>query len=272
MSEVRTKARSANPGPGYGKHPGYRVELAPCAKRVRAVFAGETIADSTRAVLLLETAHVPVYYFPRADVRFEALRATDHKSFCPFKGEASYWTVAVAGRESENAVWGYPAPYDEVPELDGYVAFYWDRMEAWYEEDEQVFVHARDPHVRVDILDSARQVRVVLGGETVAETNRARFLFETGLPVRYYIPGEDVRMDLLEPSETGTACPYKGKARYWSARIGEKLFEDAVWSYPEPVHESARIKDYLCFFNERVDEIQVDGAPVAKPKTKWSLD
>ncbi len=113
-------------------------------------------------------------------------------------------------------------------------------------------------------------MRVVLGGETVAETTRARFLFETGLPTRYYMPADDVRMDLLSPAATKTRCPYKGAAVYWSATLGGALFEDVVWSYPAPIHESARIKDYLCFFNERVDEITVDGAPLEKPVTKWS--
>ena len=267
-----TTADGGNSGPGYASHPGYRIELVPCLKRLRATFGGETVVDSTRAVALRETAHVPVYYFPRGDVRFDLLEATDHRTYCPFKGEAAYWTIAADGRRSENAVWGYGAPYDEVAELVDYVAFYWDRVDHWHEEDEEVFVHARDPFTRVDILDSSRPVRVVAGGETVAETTRARFLFETGLPVRHYIPRDDVRIDLLEASETETACPYKGTARYWSVRAGGQLFPDLAWSYPDPVHESARIKDYICFFNERVEALYVDGAVQDKPKTKWSAD
>jgi len=267
-----TAAGGGNSGPGYASHPGYRIELVPCLKRLRAAFGGETVVDTTRAVVLRETKHVPVYYFPRDDVRFDLLEATDHRTYCPFKGEAGYWTIATGRGRSENAVWGYGAPYDEVAELADYVAFYWDRVDHWFEEDEAVFVHARDPFTRVDILDSSRPVRVVVGGETVAETTRARFLFETGLPVRHYIPRDDVRMDLLEASETETTCPYKGTARYCSVRAGGQLFPDLAWSYPDPVHESARIKDYLCFFNERVEALYVDGAVQDKPKTKWSVD
>lgn len=259
-----------NSGPGYATHPGYRVELVPCLKRLRVVFAGHTIAETTQAVTLRETARVPVYYFPRTDVRFDLLAPSDQHSHCPFKGDASYWSIVIGQRRRNNAVWAYPAPYQEVAELVDYVAFYWDRVDHWYEEDEEVFVHARDPFVRVDILDTSRVVRVVVGGETLAQTSRARFLFETGLPVRHYIPREDVREDLLLPSAMATVCPYKGTARYWSVNAGGQVFPDIVWSYLNPVHESAQLKDYLCFFNERVDSLTIDGVAEVRPKTKWS--
>ena len=227
---------------GFKTNPDYKVLFEPSPRRVRVAFNGETIADSTNAHLLFETRHLPVYYFPRADVRMDLLTPTEHHTFCPYKGTASYWTIRVGDRTSENAVWGYPDPYDEVPALDDFVAFYWDRVDHWYEEDEEIFVHPRDPYKRVDVVASSRPVRVVLGGETIAETRRARFLFETRLPTRYYIPQEDVRMDLLVPSDKATACPYKGRARYWSARIGDQVFPDIVWSYPEPIPECPKIK------------------------------
>ena len=129
---------------------------------------------------------------------------------------------------------------------------------------------AERPDTRVDFEPCAKRVRVMFGGETIADSTRARFPFETGLPTRYYIPAGDVRADPLAPTETRTRCLYEGEAVYWSADIGSARFEDVVWSYPAPVHESARIEDYLCFFDERVDEITVDGAPVDKPETKWS--
>jgi uncharacterized protein (DUF427 family) len=259
-------------GPGYATRPGYRIELVPCLKRLRVMFGGLMVADTTHAVALRETGRVPVYYFPRGDVRLDLLQPSDQRSYCPFKGEATYWTIVASQKRSEDAVWGYPTPYSEVAELVDYVAFYWDRVDHWYEEDEEVFVHARDPFVRIDILDTSRPVRVVVGGEVVAQTTRARFLFETGLPVRHYIPREDVREDLLGPSDTVSACPYKGIARYWSINAGGQVFSDIVWSYPDPVHESARVKDYLCFFNERVDSLSVDNIEEVKPKTKWSPD
>ncbi|MDJ0947038.1 MAG: DUF427 domain-containing protein [Kiloniellales bacterium] len=266
---MTAETETDNKAPGFARHPGYAIRFEPCAKRLRVVFGGETAADTTAVRLLHETRHLPVYYFPRDDVRMDLLTATEHRSYCPFKGEAGYWTVAAGGRSAENAVWSYPAPYDEVAGIAGYLAFYWDKMDHWYEEDEEVFVHARDPYVRVDVLDCARPLRVVLGGETVAETRRARILFETGLPPRYYIPREDLRAELL-PSGTETACPYKGRARYHGVRAGEEVFEDIVWYYPDPLPESRRIKDRLCFFNEKVDAILLDGAEVPKPKTKWS--
>lgn len=263
---------TVNPAPGFASNPDYRILFERSPRRVRVKFAGETIADSTAAHLLFETRHVPVYYFPRADVRFDLLRPTEHHTFCPYKGTASYWTVAVGAREAENAVWGYPEPFDEVAGIQDYVAFYWNRVDSWWEEDEEVFVHARDPYKRVDVVDSAREVKVILGGETVAATRRARFLFETRLPTRYYIPPEDVRMDLLAPSATATACPYKGAARYWSARIGGRDYPDIAWGYPEPIAECPKINGHLCFFNEQVDAILVDGVEVERPVTKWSKD
>ncbi len=257
---------------GYKTNPEYKVTLEASPRRVRVKFNGEWIADSVNAHLLFETRHLPVYYFPRADVRMDKLLPTDHHTFCPYKGKASYWTIRVGDKSSENAVWGYPDPYDEVPELQDFVAFYWDRVDGWYEEDEEIFVHPRDPYKRVDAIASSRHVEVILGGEVIADTKRARFLFETRLPTRYYIPPEDVRMDLLVPGDKRTACPYKGKARYWSAKVGDELFPDIVWSYPEPIAECPKIKGHLAFFNEQVDEIRVDGAPVPRPITPWSKD
>jgi uncharacterized protein (DUF427 family) len=257
---------------GFKTNPDYRITFEPSPRRVRVKFNGETIADSTAAHLLFETRHLPVYYFPRRDVRADLLRATDHHSFCPYKGTASYWSVAVGNKVSENALWGYPEPFEEVAAIADYVAFYWDRVDSWWEEDDEIFVHARDPYKRVDVVNSSRPVRVVVDGVTVAETRRARFLYETRLPTRYYIPPEDVRKDLLVPSDKVTACPYKGKARYYSVKIGDRLHEDLVWYYPEPIEECPKIKGYLCFFNERVDDIVVDGVSVPRPMTPWSKD
>ena len=259
-------------GSGFKTNPDYKVLLEPSPRRVRVVFNGETVADSTSAHLLFETRHLPVYYFPRADVRTDLMAPTDHHSFCPYKGTASYWTIRVGDRLSENAVWSYPEPYDEVAALGDFVAFYWDRVDHWYEEDEEIFVHPRDPYKRVDAILSSRHVQVVLGGEIVADTRRAHFLFETRLPTRYYIPPQDVRMDLLVPSEKTTTCPYKGRARYLSARIGGQEFPDIVWSYPEPIPECPKIKGLMSFFNEQVDEIRVDGVVVPRPVTPWSKD
>ena len=113
----------------YAKFPDYRVDLEPHPQRVRAAVAGQVIADSVRAVRVLETKHDPVVYFPRDDVRFDLLEASDHTSFCPFKGEASYWTLRVGDRVEENLVWGYDDPFEQVAELAGYVSLYPDRVD-----------------------------------------------------------------------------------------------------------------------------------------------
>ena len=238
-------------------------------RRVRVMFNGETVVDSRRIKLLHETGHLPVYYFPEEDVRMNFLEESDHTTYCPFKGDASYWSVRVGNRVAENAVWSYLEPLESAPPLASYVAFYWNKVDAWYEEDEQVFVHPRDPYHRIDILDSSRHVKVLLNGEVVAETDRPKLLFETGLPTRYYMSPEDVREEVLVPSDKKTQCPYKGIASYWSVKAGGELFEDLIWSYPEPIPEAGKIKGLLCFFNERVD-LEVDGEKQQRPKTRWS--
>ncbi len=246
-----------------------RVRTEPNHRRVRVFFGGEAVADSRRTLYLFETAHLPVYYFPRDDVRFDLLEPTSHQTHCPYKGDASYYTVVAGGQRYENAVWAYPDPIDEVPELRDYVAFYWEQADAWYEEDDEVFKHARDPYHRVDVLNSSRHVQVLVDGVVIAESHRPRLLFETSLPVRYYLPKLDVRLDLLEPSPTRTRCPYKGEAAYWSVRVGDDLHEDIVWGYPAPIPEAPKIENLLAFFNEKVD-IVVDGVPQERPVTHWS--
>jgi uncharacterized protein (DUF427 family) len=238
-------------------------------RRIRATFAGETVVDSRHAKLLHEQFHLPVHYFPEAEVRMDLLEPTDHATHCPYKGEASYWSVRVGDQVSENAAWGYRDPIDGAPPIQGHLAFYWDRMDGWLQEDEVAIVHARDPYHRVDILDTSRHVAVAVNGEQVAETRRARALFETGLPTRWYFPPEDVRSELLIESDTRTGCAYKGFASYWSVRAGEELEEDLVWVYHEPCRGAERIGGYLAFFNERAD-IVLDGEPQERPVTQWS--
>jgi uncharacterized protein (DUF427 family) len=247
---------------------GFRWEDA--RRRVRAVFTGVTVAESRRVMLLQEFGRLPVFYFPMEDVRMDLMEMSDQRTHSSLKGEASYWTLRVGDRAAENAAWSYPQPLPEAPQIQGYLAFYWDKMDAWYEEEEQVFAHARDPYKRADILPSARHVRIVLGGVTIADTWRPQLLIETGLPIRYYIPQEDIRMELLEPTETTTRCPYKGQATYWSVRVGEVVFKDIVWSYQEPLPACMPIAHLLSFFNERVDAIYVDDELLPVPKTPWS--
>lgn len=118
-------------------------------------------------------------------------------------------------------------------------------------------------------MRSSRHVGVFANGVVVADSHRPLLLFETGLPVRYYLPKLDVRAELLTVTSTRTRCPYKGEAIYWSVDIDEMHLEDVVWSYPAPIPEIPKIENLLSFFNEKVD-IEVDGEIQARPRTAWS--
>jgi uncharacterized protein (DUF427 family) len=245
------------------------VRVEPTIKRVRAMLGGETVVDTRRALLLFEKGHLPVYYLPLEDVRQDLLEPSDKHTTCPRKGEAAYYSIRAGDRFVRDAAWRYPEPIESCPDISEYVAFYWDRMDSWWEEDDQVFRHARDPYHRVDVLRSSRHVRVELDGEVLAETHRPLLLVETGLPPRWYIPRADVRFEFLRPTDTSTTCPYKGNASYFTAVIGGTEHEDIAWSYVTPIPECPKIEQAICFFNERVD-LTVDGELQERPKTHWS--
>lgn len=242
-----------------------RVRIEPSRRRVRVMLGGEVVADTTRPLLVWEVPYYPTYYFPEADVRTDLLVETGEVRNSPSRGESTQYTVKVNG--SEGAAYTFKEP--KLDEVAGHFAFVWKTMDHWFEEDEEVFVHARDPYTRIDILPSSRRVRVEIDGVTVADTTNASFLFETGLPTRYYIPKTDVRMQLLNPTETSTACPYKGTARYWSALVNGETYEDIVWGYDTPLPESQKIAGLVSFYNEKVD-VYVDEEHEQRPKTKFS--
>jgi uncharacterized protein (DUF427 family) len=214
--------------------------IEPCAKRVRTYVGGVPIADSNRTLLVWDGRPYPTYYFPAADVRLDVLR-----------GKGIGW------HESK----------DE--ELRDYVSFEWSAMDGWFEEDEEVFTHARSPYSRIDILATSRPVRVERDGVVLAESSHAHVLFETGLPARWYIPKVDVNMELLTPTESVTHCPYKGQAEYWSVRVGDNVIPDLAWSYRSPLPESQKVGGMICFYNERV-ELFIDGELQERPNTKFS--
>ena len=274
MSEVQEAPMKVKHYPVLRPESGadYKVVVEDSPRRVRVEFNGETIADSIRMKMMHETKHLPVYYFPIEDVRLDLLDKSDHSTHCPYKGDASYWSVKVGDKVAENAVWTYEDPIEEVPDLKGLVGFYWGKMDRWLEEDEELFIHARDPYKRIDTVASTRRVQVKVGGEIVADSTNGHFLFETGMPTRYYLPKEDVRAEVLTPSDLRTGCPYKGTASYYSVNAGGKTFENIVWHYTAPIAECPKIKDLLCFFNEKVDAILVDGEEIAKVPSPWSED
>lgn len=252
-----------------GPSPGAALYLEPTPKRIRVIVGGETVADSRHAFLLHEAGHQPIYYFPPEDVRQELLEPSDRHTRCPKKGEASYYTVRVGDTVVEDGAWYYPEPFASAPPIKGLIAFYFNRMERWLEEDEEIAVHPRDPYHRVDVLASDRHVRVSLDGHALAESDRALALFETGLPPRWYLPADDVSVE-LEPSDTITRCPYKGEASYYSVRLPNgELAKDLIWSYEQPLDEVRRIAGLLCFFNERVD-LELDGELQERPESPWS--
>ncbi len=244
-----------------------RVRIEDGPKRIRIYLGGELIADTEDVKLVWEKPYYPTYYFPEADVRAELLEPADHVERSPSRGDAHFFTVKGGARHAERGA--YRHPESPIEELRGLIAFRWDGMDHWFEEDEEVFVHARDPYTRVDVLRSSRHVQVAIDGVIVADSRTPVLLFETGLPTRYYLPKTDVRLDLLTPTDTRTSCPYKGVAEYWSVDAGGQAQDDIVWSYRYPVHESAGIAGLMCFYNEKVD-ITVDGVPQERPRTVFS--
>jgi uncharacterized protein (DUF427 family) len=212
---------------------GLRDELRwePTPKRVRALAGADTVLDSRRAVLVWEPGRkVPIYAVPREDVT----------------GDAS------AGRTFDD------------PDLAGYVAFDAGAFERWLEEDEPVMGHPRDPYARVDVRRSSRHVRVERAGQLLADSSRPMLLFETALPIRFYLPREDADMSLLTPSDRRTICPYKGVASYFSVRVDGREVPDLVWTYEDPLPDARQLAGLLCFYDERVD-VTVDGERRERP-------
>lgn len=233
-------------------------------KRVRAYLGGELVADTVRPLLVWEAPYYPTYYFPAVDVRKELLDDTGDTHHSPRRGDAKLLDVrgGHGERRAKAASW-----YDEspVPALAGTIRLDWDAME-WFEEDEPVAVHARNPYTRVDILNSSRHVRVEHEGVALADSRQPRILFETGLIPRLYLPLTDARLDLLQPSETVSHCPYKGEARHWSLVLDDgRAVEDVAWTYWSPLPESVKIRGLIAFYDEKLDVV-VDGIRQERPE------
>jgi uncharacterized protein (DUF427 family) len=243
-----------------------RLRLEPCAKRIRAYFGDRVVADTIRPVLVWEIPYYPAYYLPADDVRTDLFEPSGELPHPPSGGAAQAFTVRVGDRRADGAALRFAdSPVEDLRSL---VRLDWGAMDAWFEEDEEVFVHPRNPHARVDILASSRHVRVEVDGVTVAESSSPKLLFETGLPVRYYLPKPHVRMDLLAQSDTVTHCPYKGQAAYWSVLANGEVHPDLAWSYRAPVPESQKIQGLIAFFDEKVD-VFVDGVHQERPRTPF---
>ncbi|MFJ3308825.1 DUF427 domain-containing protein [Streptomyces sp. NPDC086549] len=242
----------------------------PSGRWVRGRKGDITVVDSRHPVLVWEPGvPVPMYAFPREEVREDLLRPAKNPPTGAHTGSRIFYDLEADGELLENAAWTFPAD-----DLAGHIAFEWFRrtgrgLDHWYEEEEEIFVHPRDPHKRVDALPSSRHVVVEIGGTVVADTHRPVLLFETGLPTRYYIPREDVRLGLFVPTDHASACPYKGTAEYWSWRGEGDVPPNVVWSYPEPLAAVAAVKGLLAFYDEAVDVV-VDGERLERPTTPFS--
>jgi uncharacterized protein (DUF427 family) len=258
-----------NQAPAAAEHTrlkeGVHIEASP--RRVRAYFDNQLLADSQRVLLVWETRRPPLYWFPISDVRMDLLARKEHAAEAA--SGSVRWRSNTGGKVAENLAWNYAEPSGELAPLQDHLAFYWNAVDAWFEEDEEIFVHPRDPYSRVDTVHSSRQVRVEVDGQVIAETRRPVLLYETGLPTRYYIPKLDVRMELLEKVDTVTHCPYKGDASYWDLKLGDKTYRDFVWSYQRPIPEIPKIENLLSFYNEKVD-LYVDGELQERPISPFS--
>ncbi len=260
----------------------------PSAKRVRARIGDRTVVDSTRAVLLWEPRRVvPSWAVPAADITAELLPAAQ------VADEEAAGTGRLLPDVSARPVLDPSVPFAvhtaegvavdlrigshllrsaglrlADPDLHGYVVLGFDAFDSWWEEDQRNVGHPRDPFQRLDVLPSSRHVRLELDGTLLAESMRPTLLFETMLPLRFYLPREDVSVDLV-PSATRTTCAYKGRASYLSPVVGGEAVLDLAWTYEQPLREAAQVAGLVAFFDERVDVV-IDGVRRERPVTPWS--
>ncbi|MGW0558757.1 DUF427 domain-containing protein [Streptomyces sp. NPDC002926] len=240
--------------------------VEPVPRRIRAVLAGETVLDTTRARYVWEWSNYPQYYIPADDIRPDLLTSEDRTQ------HSSRGTVEVYGLRLGEVHRPRAAKVlhdSTVDGLSGTVRFDWAAVDAWFEEDEQVFVHPRNPYARVDALRSTRPVRVELDGIVLAEAASPVMVFETGLPTRYYLDRSQIDFRHLIATDTVTSCPYKGTTSgYWSIRIGEQVHPDLAWAYDFPTRQLLPIAGLVAFYNERVD-LFVDGQLLERPTTSF---
>ncbi len=241
--------------------------VEPVPRRIRAVLAGQTIVDTTSARYVWEWSPFPQYYIPLADVRADALVDEGATEETP-RGDVKVFGVRVGDADRPHAAKVLGAA--KVEGLDDTVRFEWSAFDAWYEEDEQVFVHPRNPYTRVDSIRSTRTVRVETHGVVLAESSSPVLCFETGLPTRYYLNGTDVDFTKLVPSDTETYCPYKGTTTgYWSALADGRTHPDVAWTYDFPTREVLPLAGLIAFYNEKLD-LFIDGVQLERPNTKFS--
>ena len=244
--------------------------VEPVPRRIRAFLGGEKVLDTTRALYVWEWPYYPQYYIPVVDVD-ERFLVDEHHEQRLREGMARRYGLRAGGVDRPGAVRAFGD--EAIGGVGGTARFDWDALDAWYEEDEQVFVHPRNPYVRVDALRSHRHVRASLDGITLADSVTPVLLFETGLPTRYYFDRTDVEFGHLVPTGARTACPYKGMtSAYWSVRIGDQVRDghrDIAWTYDFPTRQVLPIAGLVAFYNEKVDII-LDGQRLDRPRSPFS--
>ena len=256
---------SKNPHRDYPQMAAERGWIEPAPRRVRGYFDNTLVFDTIRARYVWETPYYPQYYIPISDVRMEHLLDEDHPQRLQF-GPSRLHSLTTNRGSRTAAARVYDTDGDGP--VAGYVRFEWDTLD-WFEEDEQIIGHPRNPYVRVDALRSHRHVKVEVDGVALAETHNPVLLFETGLPTRYYIDRTDVSFEHLEATNTQSVCPYKGiTSRYWSARVGDTLHRDIAWTYEYPMSQATPIAGLIAFYNEKLD-IFLDGQKLPRATTHF---
>ena len=230
--------------------PPHRILFEPDPRRLRASVGERVVFDTTAAHLLHETGILPVAYVPLSDFDSALLGRSATTTHCPFKGDATYWSIRVGDDVREDAVWAYEDPIDSALWLKGFAALYFDKADRWLVEDEEAVGHLRDPYHRVDVHPSSRSARVSAGDDVIATSERTKLLFETGEPVRAYMAPGVVEPGRLERSRTRTVCPYKGEATYWHVHAGGEVFRDGACSYELPRAEAMKIAGFVCFIDD----------------------
>ncbi|MGI9378463.1 MAG: DUF427 domain-containing protein [Methyloligellaceae bacterium] len=240
----------------------------PCARHIRTYIGDQLLADSKHVRLYLDVP-VPKYIFPQSDVRMDLLVPSEHTVSDTLRGKQIFWHIKNSNNLIENGAFTYTMsdPSDD-RDHSSYVTFVWNKMDRWYEEEVEIFVHARNPYVRVDTALSSRQLRIEIDNFTLADTGSPVLLWETGLPTRFYISRSDIDMKRLIPSQTRTRCPYKGIADTFHIQLDDHRIEDCAWIYKDPLPACAQIRDKICFYNEVVD-IFDGGIQQPQPNTQF---
>ncbi|KAK4615618.1 hypothetical protein CLAFUW4_09988 [Fulvia fulva] len=250
-------------------------KVLPTPRKIQVLFNGAYIIKTTKASFVWEHPYYPQLYFPRTELEreeaaCEGLNVAEGEEYADDNGKviAKQLILSINNKSINNVIaWEEDLP-TKAAELKGLVKIDFASVDQWFEEDTPIYVHPKDPFKRVNILQSTRHIRIKVGGQVVADTRSSMHLYETGLPVRYYLPLTSIDPGVLRKSKTRTLCPYKGEAEYYSVEVNGEVWEDVVWYYTTPLLESARIEGLCCFYNEKV-EIELDGERLEQPDTHF---